>query len=103
MGEKDVITALNQLVGTTEERAKVYQRSSKPNYCLVMDKFGDNLRIIHDHMDDKFSIQTVLQAGVQLLSLIEHIHELGYVFNDLKPDNILVGDISLTDTVKNGR
>jgi len=30
-----------------------------------------------------------------LVTIIERIHNFGYVYNDLKPDNILVGDQSL--------
>jgi len=32
--------------------------------------------------------------GIKLLEIIEKIHEAGYTYNDLKLDNILVGDNS---------
>lgn len=36
----------------------------------------------------KFS---ALSVGLALLDAFEKIHEAGYTFNDLKPDNILMG------------
>lgn len=78
-----------------KSKGKVYQKVSKLNYCLIMDKFGDSLREIVDLFSNKFTVQTVLQIGLQLVSILESIHDLGFVYNDLKPDNILVGDMSL--------
>jgi len=38
-----------------------------------------------------FSFKTVHQIGIQLLTLLEQIHSIGYIYNDLKPDNICIG------------
>lgn len=32
-----------------------------------------------------------MQIGIRLTTLLEKFHSLGYVYNDLKPDNICVG------------
>ena len=85
----------NNREAKNKSKGKVYQRVSKLNYCLIMDKFGDSLREIVDLFSNKFTVQTVLQIGLQLVSILESIHDLGFVYNDLKPDNILVGDLSL--------
>lgn len=37
-------------------------------------------------------MKTVCQVGIKLIEIIKQIHDLGYVYNDLKLDNILVGD-----------
>ena len=42
-------------------------------------------------MGGRFTANTVGQIGIQLLKLLEDLHSIGYVHNDLKPDNILVG------------
>ena len=76
-------------------KGKVYQKVSKLNYCLIMDKFGDSLREIVDLFNNKFTVHTVLQIGLQLVSILENMHKLCFIYNDLKPDNILVGDLSL--------
>ena len=38
-----------------------------------------------------------MQIGIQLTTLIEKFHSLGLVYNDLKPDNICVGDFDPTN------
>ena len=60
-----------------------------------MDKFGDSLKSVHEQMNNKFSFKTSAQIGIQLVNILERIHEFGYVYNDLKPANILVGDYSI--------
>ena len=40
----------------------------------------------------KFSNKTILLIGIKLLDIIRKIHMAGYTYNDLKLDNILVGD-----------
>lgn len=65
-----------------------------------MNKFGDNLRDINDLFNNKLSVQTILQTGMQLLSMLEELHSYGYVYNDLKPDNIVVGDLSLIEELR---
>ena len=35
-----------------------------------------------------------MQIGIQLTNLLEKFHSLGYVYNDLKPDNICIGNFT---------
>ena len=65
-----------------------------------MDQLGDSLYSIGHNFDDKFSIQTVISIGLSLLNGLEKIHESGYVHNDLKPDNVLVGSKSILKVLK---
>ena len=56
-----------------------------------MERLGKTLK---DHMDMRsggFSLKTVCQVGIQLIQVLECLHEIGYVYNDLKLDNILIG------------
>lgn len=44
------------------------------------------------HKQKKFmSKKTVWQLGIQITNLLEQLHSIGYVYNDLKPDNICIG------------
>lgn len=45
----------------------------------------------------------MIQIGIQLISCIQQVHELGFVYNDLKPDNILIGNSSILDELKNNQ
>jgi len=40
----------------------------------------------------QFSMKTICQIGIRLINIIEIIHEAGYIYNDMKLDNILIGD-----------
>ena len=53
------------------------------------------LNNVIDNSMTNLSRETVACLGVELISAIEAIHELGFVYNDFKPDNILVGDLSI--------
>lgn len=54
-------------------------------------------------MGRKFSIQSVCHLGIELVNALEEIHSAGYVYNDLKPDNITLGgaECLLTSTPDN--
>ena len=61
-----------------------------------MEKYGRNLETMFTNYDQRFSDKTILQIGIKLLEIMEKIHESGYTYNDLKLDNILVGDVDQT-------
>lgn len=64
-----------------------------------MNKFGDSLSQVIENSQTNLSRETVACLGVELVSAIEAIHELGFIYNDFKPDNILVGDQSIKDYI----
>ena len=84
-------------------RARVYKKVNKFQYCIVMSKLGDSLHQISKFFHSKLSFQTVVQIGIQLVTCLEQVHNLGYTFNDLKPDNILIGNTSIIDELKHKR
>ena len=71
-----------------------------PQAYYIMPSYGKSLAdAIQDH-DFKLTPESVLSMALQLLSILERIHVAGFVYNDLKPDNILVderGQIKLID------
>ena len=57
-----------------------------------MERLGQTL---HSHLKQRgkpFTLKTVCQVGIRLIELFEMLHSTGKVYNDLKLDNILVGD-----------
>jgi len=57
----------------------------------VMNKFGNNLEDFYSELEC-FSKKTIFQLGIKLIDCLQRIHEAGYTYNDLKLDNILIGD-----------
>jgi serine/threonine protein kinase len=74
---------------------EIYNKKNEKNYFLIMDRLGDSLRNIHEKLCNKFSFKTAAQIGLQMVNSLEKVHECGLVYNDIKPDNILVGDIEI--------
>ena len=61
---------------------------------MILQRVGQTLEFYQMINRKNFSFKTVHQIGIQLLSLLEQIHNVGYVYNDLKPDNICVGNFN---------
>ena len=60
------------------------------NYYMVINLLGES---IQSDLNKKkiFSLNEVINTGIQILSLIESLHEKGLVHRDIKPDNFLYG------------
>ena len=58
---------------------------------LIMPRYSHNLDTWFEKMKFTFTNETILHLAQRLLSVFEEIHSAGYVFNDLKLDNIMVG------------
>ena len=80
----------------TEKIQEVFEISEIKNYYIIMDGFGDSLREVHEDHCYKFSFKSTAQIGIQLIDLLKEVHKMGYVYNDLKPDNILVGNCPIS-------
>ena len=56
-----------------------------------MPRYGISLQDILVENGKYLSDASILHLGLSLLNILEVIHESGQVYNDLKPDNILIG------------
>nr|XP_033792195.1 serine/threonine-protein kinase VRK2 isoform X2 [Geotrypetes seraphini] len=56
---------------------------------MVMDRMDNNLN--QEHPDGKFPRETVKNLGIQILDVLEFIHENEYVHGDIKAENIMLG------------
>ncbi|KAL0220597.1 hypothetical protein RCL1_000451 [Eukaryota sp. TZLM3-RCL] len=71
-------------------------RTEYYNY-VVMELLGDNLsELRRRQVSGTFSVPTVVQIGIQMVSAIEVLHEHGYIHRDIKPSNFAVGSRSVT-------
>ncbi|KAG2349501.1 kinase-like protein, partial [Suillus weaverae] len=60
-------------------------------YALVLDLLGPSLHSLFLLHSCKFSLDTVINLGDQLLSCLEYIHLHSYVHGDIKPQNVVLG------------
>ncbi|CDW82169.1 protein kinase-like protein [Stylonychia lemnae] len=56
---------------------------------MVITKFDCDLELMFTYYKRKFPLQTILLVGMQMLDLLEKFHSLGFVHNDMKPQNIM--------------
>lgn len=54
-----------------------------------MPRLGLNLETYFMSCDKKMSKSSAYQLGVHIVTMLEQVHSAGYVYNDLKLDNIL--------------
>ena len=60
------------------------------NYYMVINLLGESLQDVKDkHFN--FPLKIVLQIGVQLIQLLQKIHDKGLIHRDIKPENFLFG------------
>lgn len=60
------------------------------NYYMVIDLLGESLQNVKDEKTT-FSLKLTLQIGIQIIALLNVIHQKGLVHRDIKPENFLLG------------
>ena len=71
---------------------KVYQFGKVKGFnILIMELLGKSLGEIFQNQNKKFSLKTICVLGVDMIKLIEHVHEKQYLHRDIKPDNFVMG------------
>jgi casein kinase I family protein HRR25 len=60
------------------------------NYYMVINLLGESLQTVKDSVGS-FSLHATLQIGIQIITLLQTIHDKGLIHRDLKPDNFLFG------------
>ena len=58
---------------------------------IIMPRMHMNLQTFFDKRKE-FSDKSIYSLGIQLLNIFEQIHEAGFVYNDLKLDNLMIDD-----------
>lgn len=54
-----------------------------------MPRLGQNLESFFENCKRKMNKSSAYQLGVHIINIFEQIHSAGYVYNDLKLDNIM--------------
>jgi serine/threonine protein kinase len=58
---------------------------------VIMPRYGYNLDLYCGKLEYKLSNESILDIGKAVLFTLEATHKAGYVYNDLKLDNLMVG------------
>ena len=72
--------------------------SDESSNYMVIDLLGPSLTEVV-RKRGKFSLHTVLKIGIQMIDILQGIHEKGMVHRDIKPDNFLIHSISEFDQI----
>jgi casein kinase 1 len=90
--EEYKIYRILEMKGLTKGVPKVYSIYETPKFnVLVMELLGDNLDSIFNNFNKKFGLGTVLKLGIEILNIIEKIHNCGFLHRHIKPNNFMFG------------
>jgi serine/threonine protein kinase len=67
---------------------------------LIMEQLGKNLDQILEERQKCFTLHTICQLGIHLVSSLEKLHAIGCVHNDIKPENIVIDSQNMLYPVK---
>lgn len=71
---------------------KIYNYIETPRYnLLVMELLGKSLDIIFEECNNSIDIGTVMKMAITIIDNLEHIHRIGIIHRDIKPNNFMFG------------
>ena len=69
---------------------KVKKENTTIYMYVVMPRLGMNLHDFFSQKKASFTEESIYSLGIQLVNILEKVHQAGLIFNDLKLDNLLL-------------
>jgi serine/threonine protein kinase len=78
----------------------IYSLIQTPKFnMMVMELLGPSLETLFNKCGKKFKLETVLLLAINLITLLERLHNAGFIHRDIKPANFLIGHAKNCDKI----
>lgn len=68
--------------------------SSLKDSVIIESVYGPNLKKLFEFCGNKFPIQTICFIGIEIVSRLKELHSQGFIHRDIKPFNLVWGNLS---------
>ncbi|CEL93162.1 unnamed protein product [Vitrella brassicaformis CCMP3155] len=88
-GDYNTLTQLQGTKGICNVHAH-YKANDAHRPFFVMDLLGGDLLRLREAAG-RFTVATTAKIGLQVVDVLEKVHDAGYIHRDMKPDNLMTG------------
>ena len=100
----DASNSSGDTIATLDDKVELNKSNSTVYSFMVMPRLSFNLHQVFLAQQGQFSMRMVCDVALQVVDMLQIIHRSGYVFNDLKLDNLMVPqDVNLSALFKKSR
>ena len=97
-------TSSGDIIAKPDDKVELNESNSTVYSFMVMPRLSFNLHQVFLAQQGQFSMRMVCDVALQVVDMLQIIHRSGYVFNDLKLDNLMVPqDVNLSALFKKSR